>query len=118
MDAAKTGAPAGFRPTFRAGDKIAGRYCILRFVALGGMAEVYEAEDIELRERVALKAIRPELARDPRVLERFRREIHLARLVTHPNVCRIFEFGQHRPEPAERGAGASAPVLFLTMEFL
>jgi eukaryotic-like serine/threonine-protein kinase len=100
------------RPTFERGELVAGRYRIVRFVAPGGMAEVYEAEDVDLGDRVALKTIRPELSRDPSIVERFKREIQLARRVTHPDVCRIYELGQH-----SRGDGR-APVLFLTMQLL
>ena len=50
----------------------------------GGMGEVYEAEDLELEERVALKTVRPEIAADPIAIERLRREIQLSRRVTHP----------------------------------
>src|SRR4029453_5041676 len=59
---------------------------------------------------------RPHIARDERVLERFRREILLARRVTHPNVCRIFDVSQHRPE--DDGGGGDGVVTFLTMEML
>src|SRR5262245_7625040 len=55
------------------------------------MGVVYEAEDLLVHEQVALKAIRPEHARDPKAIARFRRELQLARKVTHPNVCRIFD---------------------------
>ena len=63
-------------------------------------------EDLELRERVALKTVRPEVARDTLTIERFKREIQLARKVTHPNVCRIFD------------VGSSQGTIFLTMELL
>jgi tetratricopeptide (TPR) repeat protein/TolB-like protein/tRNA A-37 threonylcarbamoyl transferase component Bud32 len=96
--------------TLRSGDLVADRYRIVRFIARGGMGEVYEAEDRELRARVALKTIRPEIAADPAMMERFRREIHLAHKVTHPNVSRIFDLGFHRD-------GAKS-VTFLTMELL
>jgi eukaryotic-like serine/threonine-protein kinase len=76
------------------------------------MGEVYEVEDLELKERVALKTIRPEVAQDQKMIERFKREIQLARNVTHPNVCRIFDLGFHRTgEP-------SGDWMFLTMELL
>src|SRR5262245_29999479 len=68
---------------------LAGRFRILRFLGEGGMGEVYEAEDRELREHVALKTVRPELAREANALDAFMREVHVARRVTHPNVCRI-----------------------------
>ena len=98
---------------FGAGERV-GRYRILRFIARGGAGEVYEAEDLELRSRVALKAIRRDhgsrAGASPAAIERFKREINLARQVTHPNVCRIYEFGH----ASRRGED----VLFLTMELL
>jgi tetratricopeptide (TPR) repeat protein len=94
-----------------AGSLLADRYRIVRFLSEGGMGAVYEAEDLQLRERVALKTVRPGVAGQPGALERFKREIQLARRVTHPNVCRIFEFGLHRAE-------GGAEVAFLTMELL
>jgi eukaryotic-like serine/threonine-protein kinase len=100
---------AGDEPGFRPGDLIADRYRVVRFIARGGMGEVYEVEDLELRERVALKTVRPEAARDAVAVERFKREIQLARRVTHPHVCRIFDVSHHR-----EGGG----VIFLTMELL
>src|SRR5689334_19213956 len=89
-------APDG-QTAFVAGELVAGRYRIRRFIAFGGMGEVYHAEDIVLREAVALKTIRPGVAQDDSVIERFKREILLARRVTHPNVCRIFDLGVHAP---------------------
>ena len=96
--------------TFSPNELIAGRYRIVRFIGQGGMGEVYEAEDLELRERVALKTVRPEIAQDEKAIERFKREIHLARKVTHPNVCRVFDLTYH---PTAEGV-----TLFLTMELL
>ena len=84
-----------------AGDLLAGRFRIVRFIARGGMGEVYEAEDLELRERVALKTVRAaRSADDERNVERFHREIQLARQVTHPNVCRIYDIFEHQPAAA------------------
>ncbi|HLI62063.1 MAG TPA: tetratricopeptide repeat protein [Terriglobales bacterium] len=98
------------KPTFTPGDIIGNRYRVVRFIARGGMGEVYEVEDSELRERVALKTIAPERASSPRQISRFRQEIQLARKVSHPNVCRVFDLGRHR--------GTNGDVLFLTMELL
>ncbi len=86
------------------------RFRILRFVGKGGMGEVYEAADQELGGTVALKTLRPELNDDPEFLGRFRREVQLARQVTHPNVCRVFDVGNEE----RQGRG----LAFLTMEFL
>lgn len=103
-------APSPARPwRFEVGDDVAGRYRVVRHIARGGMGEVYEVEDHELGGRVALKTIRPEMADEQWSVGRFRREIQLARQVTHPNVCRIFDVSYH--EAGER-------VVFLTMELL
>ncbi|HEX6097369.1 MAG TPA: protein kinase [Thermoanaerobaculia bacterium] len=101
--------PAG-RSAFEAGHVVAGRYRIVRFIARGGMGEVYEAEDLELRGTVALKTIRPEVAEDEVAVERFRREIQIARKVTHPNVCRVFDVSHDQ--------SGGADVMFVTMELL
>jgi eukaryotic-like serine/threonine-protein kinase len=103
---------------FDPGSVVAGRYRVVRFLARGGMGEVYEAEDLELKERVALKTVRPEIARDEVMLERFRREIQLSRKVTHPNVCRIFDVAFHRPAGPHGSADGAAATIFLTMEML
>ena len=95
---------------FAAEEVVSGRYRIVRFIARGGAAEVYEAEDLELQQRVALKAVRREHVSDSVAIERFKREINLARQVTHPNVCRIYEFGHERQGRED--------VFFLTMELL
>jgi serine/threonine protein kinase len=96
---------------FAAGDLLAGRFKIIRFIAAGGMGEVYEAFDLELRENLAIKTILAEAVRDPKAISAFRREVHLARRVTHPNVCRIFDiFRTENPEHAD--------TLFVTMELL
>jgi tetratricopeptide (TPR) repeat protein len=87
-----------------------GRFRIVRFVGKGGMGEVYEAADLELGGQVAIKTLRPELNDDPEFLGRFRREVQLARQVTHPNVCRVFDVGHE----TRQGQG----LAFLTMEFL
>src|SRR5437588_249021 len=68
---------------------IPGRYRIVSLLGQGGMGELYHAIDNELRTEVALKFILSSLSPDPEVVHRFKREIHLARKVTHPNVCRI-----------------------------
>src|SRR5512135_2808278 len=77
----------------RVGELLAGRYRIARFIARGGIGEVYEAHDALLDEPVAVKLLRPELSRKPGAQERFATEIRLARKVTHPNVCRVFDVG-------------------------
>jgi tetratricopeptide (TPR) repeat protein/tRNA A-37 threonylcarbamoyl transferase component Bud32 len=99
--------------TFRAGDLLCERFRVVRFIARGGMGELYEAEDLTLGERVALKTIRTEIAVHERANQRFRREVQLARKVTHQNICRIFDLFEHRPPEDTAGS-----VSFVTMELL
>ncbi|MGA8504742.1 MAG: protein kinase [Candidatus Sulfotelmatobacter sp.] len=98
-------------PTLTPGTLLAGRFKVVRFVAVGGMGEVYEAEDLELREYLGIKTLRPELLQQPNAIERFKREVHLARKVTHPNVCRVFDLVRDKSNKGE-------DLVFVTMEFL
>lgn len=100
---------------FHVGDVVAYRFRIVRYLARGGMGELYEAEDLELHERVALKTIVSAIANDERSILLFKREVHLARQVTHSNVCRIFDVFRHRPAGEGNPAGE---VVFLAMELL
>jgi serine/threonine-protein kinase len=74
------------------------RYEILALIGSGGMGNVYRARDLELDELCALKVLRPELSRSTDLVEHFRREVKLARRVTHPNVARVFDIGEHGGE--------------------
>src|SRR5271169_2107171 len=76
------------------GTVLGGRYDIVRLLGQGGMGAVYQAYDRELERQVALKLIRPELAANPEILQRFKQELILARQITHRNVIRIFDLGQ------------------------
>lgn len=88
------------------GTVLAGRYEILQLLGEGGMGAVYKARDSELDRIVVLKLIRPELAKNPEILRRFKQELILARQVTHKNVIRIFDLGQ------------SDGIKFITMDFV
>ena len=99
-------APTGLLISSAPGDRIAGRYTLLGLLGVGGMGSVYRARDEELEEVVALKVLRQDLVNEPGMLERFRREVKLARRVTHKNVARVFDIGEH---------GADK---FLTMEYV
>jgi len=102
-------------PPLHSGDILSRRFRIVAHVGEGGMGHVFEAEDMELHVFVALKVIRPEIFRDLRALEYFRREVRTARTITHPNVCRTYDL--------ERGSVVSdvttpSELFFITMEFL
>ena len=84
--------------------EITTRYEILRPLGRGASGIVYQARDRETGDCVAVKLLRPELAADPAAMARFKNELRLARQITHPNVCRIYEFQR---------AGSTA---FITME--
>src|SRR6185503_17684163 len=99
--------------TFVRGDLVAQRYKITRFIAHGGMGEVYEAFDTLGRKRVALKTVLCSSSDDPKAVQKLVEEVRNAQRVTHANVCRINELHQH---------GSAAPTApaqyFLTMEFV
>jgi serine/threonine protein kinase len=117
-DPAPDSPATSWRETLSEGRVLADRYRIVRFIAKGGMGEVYEVEDIILKSRLALKTIRPDFSENSFVVERFKREILLARRVTHPNICRIYDLGSHRIALGSASPGFSPELMFLTMELL
>ena len=80
---------------FAPGTLVAGRYRVVAVAGVGGMGVVYRARDEELGVDTALKVLRPDLGSDPSVVERFRSELRLAREVSHKNVVRIHDIGEH-----------------------
>ena len=82
------------------------RYQIVGLVGVGGMGRVYRVHDRLLDEHVALKLLRSDVVDTPGAVERFRQEVKLARRVTHHNVARVFDLGEH------------AGQAFLTMELI
>jgi hypothetical protein len=96
--------------TFAPSEVVAGRYVVRKRLAVGGMGEVYEALDSWVDEAIAIKTVVATIADNDSALGRLRAEVRLARRVTHPNVCRVYDLGFHR-------AGREQ-VAFLTMELL
>jgi serine/threonine protein kinase len=91
--------------------ELAGRYRIERFVARGGMGEVYEVYDTAMGERIALKTVASHLSGDGEAIAQLRSEVQLARRVSHKNVCRIYDLGTHE-------TGDGPPIVFLSMELI
>ena len=88
------------------GATFAGRYEIIEELGKGGMGRVYRVEDTKLEQEVALKLIKPEIAKDKKTIERFRNELKLARNIRHKNVCGMYDLGETK--------GAH----FITMEYV
>src|SRR5215472_15127836 len=99
-------APVPPSERFAPGALLAGRYRIVAALGKGGMGEVYRADDLTLGQTVALKFLPPHLADDPDRLARFRKEVAIARRVSHPNVCRVYDLAEVDNQP------------FLTMEYV
>ena len=84
---------------FVPGTLLGGRYRIIGLLGRGGMGEVYRATDLALGQSVALKFLPAEAAQDQHRLERFHAEVRIARQVSHPNVCRVYDIGQAEGMP-------------------
>jgi eukaryotic-like serine/threonine-protein kinase len=93
------------RPTLATG-ALLGRYRLVEQIGSGGMGVVFKGEDLTLGRFVALKLLSPELARDPRAIERFRLEARSSSALEHPNICTIHEIGEHEGQA------------FIAMEYL
>jgi serine/threonine protein kinase len=88
------------------GSTFARRYQIIEDLGKGGMGRVYKVLDMEVREKLALKLLSPDIASDEQTIERFRNELKLARGISHRNICRMYDLGR------EEGS------YFITMEYV
>jgi len=78
------------------GSTFAGRYQIIEELGKGGMGKVYKVQDTEIKEKVALKLLRPEIAKNEKTIERFRNELKFARKIAHRNVCKMYDLGEEK----------------------
>jgi serine/threonine-protein kinase len=88
------------------GSTFAGRYQVIEELGHGGMGRVYKAFDTKIKEKIALKLLKPEIASDEDTIERFSNEIRLSRKIGHRNVCKMFDLSE--------AEGAH----FITMEYV
>jgi serine/threonine protein kinase len=88
------------------GSAFAGRYQIIEELGKGGMGRVYKVNDTDIKEKIALKLLKPEIASDEKTIERFRNEIKLARKIAHKYVGRMFDLGK------------AEGTYFITMEYV
>jgi serine/threonine-protein kinase len=88
------------------GDTLANRYEIIEELGKGGMGQVYKVHDKEIKEKVALKLLKQEIASDENTIERFRNELKIARKVSHKHVCRMYDIGRANDK------------YFITMEYV
>ncbi len=112
---ARSSSLTGYEARYVPGTTLADRYRIVSPLGKGGMGEVYRAEDLRLGQTVALKFLPKSLAQTEEARERFTREVRLARQVSHPNVCRVFDIGEISETT---DAGKTITHTFLTMEFV
>jgi serine/threonine protein kinase len=92
--AASSAAPFASNVNSREMAVLGQRYEVLAEAGHGAMGQVFKARDRETREIVALKILKPEIASDPAMVERFKSELLFARKITHKNVCRVYEFNR------------------------
>jgi serine/threonine protein kinase/predicted Zn-dependent protease len=88
------------------GSTFAGRYQVVEELGSGGMGRVYKVIDQEVRAKIALKLIRPDIGLDQATIDRFRQELKTAREISHKNICRMYDLGR------------DGSTYFLTMEYV
>ena len=98
--------PTSARTSFLPGTIMAERYRIVALIGQGGMGDVYRADDLKIGQSVALKFLPADLERDSNRLHRLFGEVRIARQVSHPNVCRVYDVGESDGRP------------FITMEYV
>ncbi len=95
-----------FAKALRRGVLFAGRYEIIEELGRGGMGRVYRVDDKKINAEIALKLIKPEISADKKMIERFSNELKTTRMISHRNVCRMFDLGEDKA------------TYFITMEYV
>jgi len=88
------------------GTLFAERFQVIEKLGMGGMGRVYKVYDTKIKEKIALKLLKPEITFEEKTVERFRSEIRLARRIAHKNVCRMFDWGEF------------SRLFYITMEYV
>lgn len=88
------------------GTLFAERFQVIEKLGMGGMGRVYKVYDTKIKEKIALKLLKPEITFEEKTVERFRNEIRLARRIAHKNVCRMFDWGEF------------SHLFYITMEYV
>jgi len=99
---------------FAPGAMFGGRYRIVGLLGTGGMGELYRADDLKLGQPVALKFLPEEVQRDPSRIQRLINEVRVARQVSHPNVCRVYDIGEADPSTGSGQGG----LHYISMEYV
>lgn len=95
---------------------INGRYEVGELIGRGGMADVYLGRDQRLGRTIAIKMMRPDLARDPQFQTRFRREAHASAALNHPNIVAVFDTGEEELPATGQQPGVACP--YMVMEYV
>ena len=97
------------------GRMLGDRYQVGEVIGRGGMAEVHEGRDLRLGRRVAIKILRPDLAKDPTFQARFRREAQSAAALNHPNIVAVYDTGE---DTLTDPNGQDVVVPYIVMEYV
>ncbi|MDQ4011479.1 MAG: serine/threonine protein kinase [Actinomycetota bacterium] len=103
--------------TLTNGQLLAQRYRLSRRIAIGGMGEVWEAADIRLERRVAVKVLKPELSGDAEFRYRFHTEARMTASLNHPGIAAVHDYGEREDDPGSAYSGAY-PWAYLVMELI
>jgi eukaryotic-like serine/threonine-protein kinase len=100
------------------GVQLSGRYRLTRRIAVGGMGEVWVADDQRLARTVAVKILRPELTDNPEFVQRFRTEARITAALNHPGICAVYDYGEALIGPPGAARHQQTDTAYLVMELI